>query len=127
MTRSLNAMLGGDNQAAYERAQSAVEGADTVREAVEAVGVLEELDTELVVEARAVLDAIPPSLDQAIIGALESAFEDGAAVFIDWERGRHDGGQDLRGAGRPRAHRARLPRREHLRRLGLRLRSGSPT
>jgi hypothetical protein len=87
MTRSLNAMLGGDNQAAYERAQSAVEGADTVREAVEAVGVLEELDTELVVEARAVLDAIPPSLDQAIIGALESAFEDGAAVFIDWERG----------------------------------------
>ena len=80
-------MLGGDNQAAYERAQSAVEGADTVREAVEAVGVLEELDTELVVEARAVLDAIPPSLDQAIIGALESAFEDGAAVFIDWEQG----------------------------------------
>jgi hypothetical protein len=87
MMSALNEMLGGSNQAAYASAQSAVEGADTIRDAVEAVGVLEGLDTELVVEARAVLDAIPPSLDQAIIGALESAFEDRTAVFLEWVEG----------------------------------------
>jgi hypothetical protein len=87
MMAALNEMLGGSNQAAYASAQAAVEEADTIGDAVEAVRVLEGLDAELVTEARAVLDAIPPSLDQAIFGALESAFEDGAAVFIEWVEG----------------------------------------
>jgi hypothetical protein len=87
MMAALNEMLGGSNQAAYASAQAAVEGADTIRDAVEAVEVFVGLDAELVTEARAVLDAIPPSLDQAIFGALESAFEDGAPVFIEWVEG----------------------------------------
>ena len=87
MTSALNEILEGGNQAAYAGARSALEAADTVRDAVEAVGVLDGLDADLVIEARAVLDAIPPSLDQAIIGALESAFEDGVAMFVEWVEG----------------------------------------
>jgi hypothetical protein len=40
MMAALNERLGGGNQAAYANAEAAVEGADTIRDAVEAVGVL---------------------------------------------------------------------------------------
>ena len=41
----------------------------------------------MVVEARAVLDAIPVSLDESIIAALESAFERDVPALIEWVEG----------------------------------------
>jgi hypothetical protein len=85
--RELSDMLADPEGEAYANAQAAVEAADTVRDAVEAVGILEERTDEIVPEARAVLDAIPAAVDEAIIAALESAFERGVPVVLDWFEG----------------------------------------
>ena len=81
----LNEMLGDVTREEYANAQAVVEASDTVRDAVEAAGVLDRLDSDEVrVEARAVLDAIPPAVDEAIIAALESAFERRLPVEMVW-------------------------------------------
>ena len=59
MIPALNTMLGGRDRTAYESARSALADADSVQEALEAVGILDDLDDDVAVEARAVLDAIP--------------------------------------------------------------------
>ena len=83
----LNEILGDVTRDEYANAQAVVEAADTVRDAVEASGVLDRLDSdEGRVEARAVLDAIPPAFDEAIIAALESAFECRMPVEVRWVR-----------------------------------------
>ena len=83
----LTEMLGDVTRDEYANAQSVVEAADTVQEAVESAGVLERLNSEDGrVEARAVLDAIPPAVDAAIIAALESAFEYRMPVEVRWVR-----------------------------------------
>jgi hypothetical protein len=74
---------GSDN---YTRARTAVEGAETVRDAVEGVGILNEHPDAVVGEARAVLDAIPTAADAAIMAALENAFERGVPVVLEWLR-----------------------------------------
>ena len=81
----LNEILGDVSREEYANAQAVVEASDTVLDAVEATGVLDRLDSdEGRVEARAVLDAIPPAVDEAIIAALESAFERRLPVEIVW-------------------------------------------
>ena len=81
----LTEMLGDVTREEYANAQAVVEAADTVLDAVEAAGVLDRLNSdEGRVEARAVLDAIPPAVDEAIIAALESAFERRLPVEVVW-------------------------------------------
>jgi hypothetical protein len=81
----LNEVLGDVTREEYANAQAVVEASDTVLDAVEASGVLDRLDSdEGRVEARAVLDAIPPAVDEAIIAALESAFERRLPVEVVW-------------------------------------------
>ena len=69
MIPALNTMLGGRDRVAYERARSALADADSVQEALEAVGVIDDLDDDAAIEARALLDALPASLDESIIAA----------------------------------------------------------
>jgi hypothetical protein len=81
----LNGHLGDATRDEYANAQSVVEAADTVREAVESAGVLDRLSSDDGrVEARAVLAAIPPAVDAAIIAALESAFERRLPIEVIW-------------------------------------------
>lgn len=81
---SLSNMLADAGTDDYARARTAVEGAETVRDAVEGVGILDEHPGPVVVEARAVLDAIPTAADAAIIAALANAFERGVPVVLEW-------------------------------------------
>jgi len=87
MIPALNTMLGGRDRGAYERARSALADADSVQEALEAVGIIDDLDDDAAVEARALLDALPASLDESIIAALESAFERDVPALIEWVEG----------------------------------------
>src|SRR5579863_6784172 len=81
----LNEILGDVTREEYANAQGVVEASDTVLDAVEAAGVLDRLDSDGGrVEARAVLGAIPPAVDEAIIAALESAFERQLPVEVVW-------------------------------------------
>jgi len=81
----LNQILGDVTGEEYAAARSAVEAADTLRDAVDASGVLDRLDNDAGrAEARAVLDGIPPALDEAIIAALENAFERQVPVDVTW-------------------------------------------
>ncbi len=82
--QQFNPMLANAESAEYAALQAAVEAADTLRDAVEAVGILDTVDGDLAVETRAVLDAIPAAADEAVIAALESAFERNVPVFLDW-------------------------------------------
>ena len=87
MIPALNTMLGGRDRSAYERARSALADADSVQEALDAVGVIDDLDDNAAVEARALLDALPVSVDESIIAALESAFERDVPALIEWVEG----------------------------------------
>ena len=81
----LNEILGDVTREEYANAQAVVEASDTVLDAVESAGVLDRLESDDArVEARAVLDAIPPAVDEAIIAALESAFERRLPVEVVW-------------------------------------------
>ena len=80
----LNEMLADPDGGDYANVQAAVEAADSVRDAVEAVGILEERIDDIVPEALAVLDAIPAAVDEAIIVALENAFERRVPVVLGW-------------------------------------------
>jgi hypothetical protein len=87
----LNEILGDAAGAGYADAQAIVEASDTVLDAVESAGVLDRLETDDGrVEARAVLDAIPPAVDEAIIAALESAFERRLPVEVVWTESESD-------------------------------------
>ena len=95
----LNRMLEDAEVEAYADVEAAVDAADTVRDAVESLGILDELEPDVAEEARAVLDAIPPAVDEAIIAALENAFEHGRArrPRVGGGRPRNDRGAHLRG------------------------------
>ncbi len=81
----LNDVLGDATRDEYANAQSVVEAADTVHAAVESAGVLDRLSSDQGrVEARAVLAAIPPAVDEAIMAALENAFERRLPVEVRW-------------------------------------------
>ena len=81
----LNEVLGDATRDEYANARSVVEAADTVPAAVESAGVLDRLSSDQGrVEARAVLAAIPPAVDQAIMAALENAFARRLPVEVSW-------------------------------------------
>ena len=84
----LNSVLGDPTLAEYENARIAVAQAGRVQDAVEATDILDQLDNPAeVAEARAVLGAIPPAVDQAILGALGNAFERQVPVSVAWLEG----------------------------------------
>ena len=81
----LNEVLGDATREEYANAQSVVEAADTVHAAVDSAGVLDRLSSDQGrVEARAVLAAIPPAVDEAIMAALENAFARRLPVEVSW-------------------------------------------
>ncbi len=87
LPRILNEILGDVTGDEYSDAQSVVEAADTVQDAVEAAGILDLLESdEGRAEAYAVLNAMPQVVDEAIIAALENAFERQAPVEVEWVR-----------------------------------------
>ena len=85
----LNRMLEDADLEAYADIEAAVEAADTVRDAVESLGILDALEPDVAEEARAVLDAIPPAVDKAIIATLENALEHRHHVALEWVEGDH--------------------------------------
>ncbi len=86
--RDLNSMLADPSADVYRDVAAAVEAADSVSDAIAGTGVLElQDDPAISVEANAVIDAIPPAVDEAIMGALESAFERAVPVSVEWIRG----------------------------------------
>ncbi len=80
----VNGMLADASSSDYATVQAAVAAAGTVTGAVEALGVLETQTDEVVVEARAVLEALPAAVDDAVMAALENAFARGLPVVLAW-------------------------------------------
>jgi hypothetical protein len=83
----LNRRLADPSDDAYRLLAELVESADSVHDALVATGVLSSLGPDAVDEANAVAGAIPPAVDEAIMGALESAFERAVAVTLTWAEG----------------------------------------
>lgn len=87
-TKVLNDALGDPTSTDYERAQQSSAQAERIIDSVEDLGILNRLDSPSeIAEARAVLGAIPPAVDRAILGALRSAFERQAPVRVAWVQG----------------------------------------
>ena len=80
----LNQMMSDPSSQEYRNVVAAVEETATVHEAVVATGILGQFEAEVVTEARAVLDAIPPAIDEAIMAALGSAFGREVPVVLTW-------------------------------------------
>ena len=80
----LNQVLRDPTSQEYRSAVAAVEGSDTVHDAVLATGVLEQFEDQVVTEARAVLGVIPPAIDDVILAALGSAFGRELPVTLTW-------------------------------------------
>jgi hypothetical protein len=85
-----NEALGSPGAGNYRAAKSAIEGASTVREAVENGGLLDGFPDDIQREARAVLDALPDEVNRGVLDALRGAFESGAAVEVIWEEDNAD-------------------------------------
>lgn len=80
----VNGMLADASSPDYANVQAVVAGAETVTGAVEALGVLDTQTEEVVAEARAVLQALPAAVDEAVMAALENAFARGLPVVLAW-------------------------------------------
>ncbi len=68
------------------RLRDTLDAAETLRDAVEAAGILDTVDAQVALEARAVLDAIPAAGNEAVVSALESAFDRSVPVSLYWVR-----------------------------------------
>jgi hypothetical protein len=82
--RPVNGMLADPSGSDYANVQAAVGAADRVTGAVEALGILDAHSDEIVVEARAVLAALPAAVDEAVMAALANAFERALPVVLAW-------------------------------------------
>jgi hypothetical protein len=80
----LNQMLSDPTAQAYRDAAAVVRGAGSVQDAVRAVGVLRGFEAAVATEAEAVLGALPPAIDRAIMTALGSALDRGIPVTLTW-------------------------------------------
>lgn len=80
----VNGMLADASSPDYANVQAVVARAETVTGAVEALGVLDTQTEEVVAEARAVLQALPAAVDEAVMAALENAFARGLPVVLAW-------------------------------------------
>jgi hypothetical protein len=76
--------------------QEAIAGHTAVRAALDASGLLDGIDAEFAVEARAVLDALPPEVDRVILDAVRDALDAGLPVEVEWEEAARDGGISVR-------------------------------
>ncbi|HEY1653300.1 MAG TPA: hypothetical protein VGG09_15550 [Acidimicrobiales bacterium] len=85
-----NEALGSPDAGNYRAARSALEGAITVREAVENSNLLDGFPEDIQQEARAVLDSLPDEVNRGVLEALRSALESGAAVEVFWEENTAD-------------------------------------
>jgi hypothetical protein len=84
---SLSEMLSDPTSRTYLEIAAAVESADSVAEALVGTGVLAALGDDVTTEANAVAGVIPLAVDEAIMGALESAFERAVPVSVGWTLG----------------------------------------
>ncbi len=84
----LNQFINQKDKTRYRNAQLAVRRASTLRQAVSAAGVFDELSADEAKEARAVLAALPAAAANAILGALRSALSRRLAAEVRWELGR---------------------------------------
>jgi hypothetical protein len=88
MIPHLNSFLDKSDLEVYGMAGVAVQTSGTVREAIVAVGGIDNLDDDaLVAEANAVLDALPAEVDRQIMDALASAFARELPIHLSWELG----------------------------------------
>ncbi|HUC05722.1 MAG TPA: hypothetical protein VL961_10000 [Acidimicrobiales bacterium] len=68
-------------------ARTAIASASTLRELIEAVDLLGELEQSDVDETQLVLGAIPPSVEAAFLAALRSALDRDTHILFRWEEG----------------------------------------
>jgi hypothetical protein len=83
-----NSLFDVTNADGRSTASDALSGATRVREAVNKANLLEGVDAALQNEIHAVLEALPPAVDQALLAALQSVLSRGVAVSVSWELGR---------------------------------------
>ena len=81
-----NPMLADPGTGGVRRLRDTLDAAETLRDAVEAAGILDTVDARVALEARAVLDAIPAAGNEAVVSALESAFDRSVPVSLYWVR-----------------------------------------
>jgi hypothetical protein len=87
--RAITGLVGDVSLPSYGDADDAVRAADTLSAAVEQMGLYddESLEADARTEARALLDTLPRAVDEAIIAAAESAFEEGIGILAEWQAG----------------------------------------
>ena len=85
MLEPLNAMLVDPASGDYATAAAVAAEATSCRNAVDQLGVLGGLDPHVVREANAVFAAIPPEVDQGILGVLRAGFSSGSSMELHWE------------------------------------------
>ncbi len=86
MTRAVNEAIAQSPASVRE----AIAGQPGVRAALEASGLLEDIEAEFAAEARAVLDALPPDVDRVILDAILDALDAGLPVEVRWEEAAPD-------------------------------------
>ena len=75
-------------QESYVNAQAAIGGVNSVHDAVESIGILDQLDSdEARAEIQAVLGQIPEAVDQALIAAAKNAFSRSLKIRLRWIEG----------------------------------------
>jgi hypothetical protein len=80
-----NRILSGSDPDALSSALEAVTGAESILEAIDNLQFLDDIgDAALIDEARAVLSALPESVDQAFLAAIENGLERGVLVTLAW-------------------------------------------
>jgi hypothetical protein len=89
----LNELLADPASEEYAAAAAAVADATTCREAVDRLGVLQNQSARVIQEADAVFDAMPPEVDQGILGALRTGFDRRWSMALHWERPDPDEGE----------------------------------
>jgi hypothetical protein len=81
----LNQMLADYDGGGRTNIRGAVEGATSVRNAVERANLFETMEGDGAVEAGAVIDALPPEADRQILAALSDAFERDVPITFEWQ------------------------------------------
>ncbi len=86
MLPPMNAMLADPASTKYADAATVVAQANSCRDAVGQLGLLEGLSPEVLREAEAVLAALPTEVDQGILVALRAGFRQRSPMSLHWDR-----------------------------------------
>jgi hypothetical protein len=85
MIPHVNRIVGNPDDAEnYGLARAALAGAGSVREAVDAAGLLGDQPADVQADARAELDALPADVDRQILESLRGALDRGAPIEVRW-------------------------------------------